>query len=221
MTKERDEMKAERNHFAKEIKKVEAERNNLAKIIKEMKVKADKVGLNFKEIKDGDTVLIIVPQAKVAKINTEILKYYITKLGYNAVYITVNKPFSALIDNFKRNKINTNKLFIIDAVTPVSALTPRLENAVFAGSPSELTNISITTTSVIEKLGTAKILMLDSISTLFNYNDFKASINFIHFITNKMKSWKITFAMVCAKEMTDENALAHLKSFCDEVIEVK
>lgn len=132
----------------------------------------------------------------------------------------MNKPFSTLIEHFKKEKIDTKKIFVIDAATPV-ATTIREQNAVFVGSPRELTNISITTTSLIKKLAATRVLILDSVSTLLNYNDFKTVTDFIHFITNKMRDWKITFAMICIKEMTDERTLSQFKQFCDDVIEIE
>jgi archaellum biogenesis ATPase FlaH len=94
-------------------------------------------------------------------------------------------------------------------------------NAVFIGSPKELTNISITTTSKIKEFKKAKILIFDSISTLLVYNKFEVVKDFIRFISNKMKELKITFVMTCIKEMTDEKTIAELKAFADDIIYVE
>ena len=173
-----------------------------------------------KIIKEGNIVLLVVPAKKCIEINTQILKWYVSKKDFGAVYVTVNKPFSELIMGFKKEKIDTSKIFIIDAVTPRSRL-PRAENAVFIGSPKELTNISITTTSTIKKLEEAKVLIFDSISTLLVHNDFEAVKDFIHFISNEMKNLKVTFVMTCIKEMTDESKITELRAFVDDVIVVE
>lgn len=141
-----------------------------------------------------------------------------SKKNYDAVYVTVNKPFSYLIEGFQKAKIETSKIFIIDAISPRSL--SRTEKAVFLGSPKKLTNISITTTSTIKKLKTAKVLIFDSISTLLVYNDFEAVKDFIHYISNEMKNLKLTFVMTCIKEMTDEAKIAQLRAFVDDVIVV-
>jgi archaellum biogenesis ATPase FlaH len=170
-----------------------------------------------KSIKEGKIVLLVTPAAKLIETNTKLLKWYISKKKYDVVYVTVNKPFSTLIEGFQKAKIETNKIFIIDAVSPRPI---RTENAVFIGSPKELTNISITTTSTIKKLKTAKMLIFDSISTLLVYNKFETVKDFIRFISNKMKDLKITFVMTCIKEMTDEKTIAELRAFVDDIIEI-
>jgi KaiC/GvpD/RAD55 family RecA-like ATPase len=178
--------------------------------------------IDGKEIKDGSVVLINVLSKKLLETNIRILNYYINEKKYDVVYVTVNKPFSALIEKFKEGEINTNKIFIIDAVSPrTETASSRTGNAVFIGSPKELTNISITTTSAIEKLTAAKILIFDSISTLLFYNDFETVKDFIHFIATKMKQLKVTFTMICIKDMTSEKVISELSAFVDEVIEIE
>lgn len=106
--------------------------------------------INGAEIKEGSTILINVSAKKLIETNNAILKYYISKKDYGVVYVTVNKPFSDLVEGFKKSKIDIDKIFIIDAVSPRSvSQSDRTENAVFIGSPKELTNISISTTSII------------------------------------------------------------------------
>ena len=170
------------------------------------------------EIKEGNAVLVVVPAKKLIEINTEILKWYILKKNYGVVYVTVNKPFSTLIDAFQQEKIDTKKIFIIDAISPRSV---RAGNAVFIGSPKELTNISITTTSAIKKMKSARILVFDSISTLLVYNNFNVVKDFVHFISNEMKSLKVTFVMTCIKEMTDKKTIAELRAFVDDIVEIE
>ena len=172
-----------------------------------------------KTIKEGNIVLLVVPSEKLIEINTQLLKWYITEKNYGVVYVTVNKPFSELIAGFQKEKIDTSKIFIIDAVTPRSHAI-RAENAVFIGSPKELTNISITTTSTIKKLEIATVLIFDSVSKLLVYNDFGEVKDFIHFISNEMKNLQVTFVMTCVKEMTDESKIAELRAFVDDVVEV-
>ena len=36
-----------------------------------------------------------------------------------------------------------------------------------------------------------------------------------------MKNLKVTFAMTCIKEMTDEKTIAELRAFADDVVEVE
>jgi len=179
--------------------------------------------IDGREIKDGSVVLVKVPSKKLIETNVQILKHYVRDKKYSAVYVTVNKPFSELIEKFKEEKIDTDKIFVIDAVTPRKFINgnSRAENAVFIGSPRELTNISITTTSKIKELKTAKVLIFDSVSTLLVYNEFDSVKDFVRFISNKMKELNVTFAMICIKESVDEKFISQLSSFVDEIIEIE
>lgn len=190
---------------------------------KEEKMQKVFVGkIDGREIKDGSVILIKVPSKKLIETNIQILKHYVRDKKYGAVYVTVNKPFSELIERFKEEKIDTSKIFVIDAVTPRKFVNgnSRAENAVFIGSPKELTNISITTTSKIKELKTAKVLIFDSVSTLLIYNEFDSVRDFIRFISNKMKELNVTFAMICIKDAADEKLVSQLSSFVDEIIDV-
>ena len=171
-----------------------------------------------KIIKEGNVVLIVVPATKLIKMNTQLLKQYISEKKYPLVYVTVNKPFSTLVEHFQERKIDTSKIFIIDAISP---RTQRAGNAVFVGNPKGLTNISITTTSTLKKLKTAKVLIFDSISTLLVYNKFEVVKDFIIFITKEMKNLKVTFVMNVIKDKTDKNVLSQLSAFVDEVIDIE
>ena len=170
-----------------------------------------------KIIKEGNVVLMVIPADKLVETNTKLLKWYITQKKYGVVYVTVNKPFSTLIEHFQKEKIKTDKIFIIDAISPHEV---RAGNAVFIKSPKQLTNISITTTSKIKELKNAKMLVFDSISTLLVYNKFEVVKDFIRFISNKMKDLKVTFVMTCIKEMSDKKTISDLRAFADDVVEV-
>lgn len=43
---------------------------------KKIRIESDNVIVNFKEINDGDVILVVIPEKYSAKINTEILRYY-------------------------------------------------------------------------------------------------------------------------------------------------
>lgn len=178
--------------------------------------------MNFKdkEIKDGEVILINVSEKKLIETTTQILKDYIMEKGYYVVYVTVNKPFSTLIEIYKREGINTDKIFIVDATTPYTE-PHRIGNGVFVGSPKELTNISISTLSAIKKFELSKILILDSISTMLLYNNFDIVRDFIRFISDKMRELKITFVIMGIKELADEKIVSRIGQFCDKIIDAE
>jgi archaellum biogenesis ATPase FlaH len=173
----------------------------------------------FGNVTEGEIILVTVPENQYAESNAQILKYHTNNKKYRVVYLTVNKPFSTLVDLFKKDGIDLSKVFIIDAVTPVPAIT-RTGAGVFVGSPKELTNISITTTSVLSNMDDTKVLFLDSVTTLLIYNSVENVTEFIHFISNKMRALKITFAIMCISDLTEEKTVKQLSQFCDKLIQL-
>ena len=180
------------------------------------------MAIKFEELKDGEIILFLTSAKKYLSTNLELLEYYINKQKSYCVYVTVNRPYTALMKIFQDNAINTNKIFVIDAITPVSSGKVRANNAVFVGSPQELTNISISATSAINSMPKGnRLLFFDTLSTLSVYNDEGSVTKFIHFIINKMREWYISGAIISMEKETDDKMLTQLSQFCDKVIEVK
>ena len=180
------------------------------------------MAIKFSELKEGETVLFITSAQEYVSTNLAILKRYITNKKCYCVYITVNKPYATLIKLLQQEKIDTKKMFFIDAITPVASGMQRAGNAVFVGNPNGLTNISIATTSAIKSMPeNHRLLFLDSISTLILYNDAGSVTKFSHFFINKMKEWNCTGAIISLEKETDEKMISQLSQFVDKVIEVK
>lgn len=179
------------------------------------------MALKLSALQSGEIVLFLTSEIKYAKTNAEILKYYLNKQGNYCAYVTVNKSYASLIKEFERNKIKTDKLLVIDAITPVGNTTQRAGNAIFVGSPRALTQISITITSALDKLPEGKrVLFLDSISTLSIFNDLKSVSKFSSFIINKMREWKVSSAIISLEKEKSDGVSKYLSQVVDKVIEL-
>lgn len=178
--------------------------------------------IKFTDIKGEEIVLFITPAQKYISVNHEILDYYINKKNNFCIYVTVNRTYKSLMKSFKENNIKTDKMFIIDAITPVTTGIKKSSNAIFIGSPESLTGISIAITSAVKSIPEEKrILFFDSVSTLVVYNKTDSVIKFSHFLVTKMKEWKVAGAIISLGKETDGKILAQLSQFCDKVVEVK
>ena len=94
------------------------------------------------------------------------LKQYENKIS--SVYVTLNKPFKTLQELFKREKIDIQKIFFIDAVTKTSERNAQeTGHYSFVGTPADLTSISL-------KLDNAAVVS-----------------QFIHHLSSKMREWKV------------------------------
>ena len=66
-----------------------------------------------------------------------------------------------------------------------------------------------------------RFIFFDSLSTLLIYNQSKSVSKFAHFLTGKMREWKIKGVLISLQKNIDENLIAQVSQFCDRIIEVK
>jgi len=177
--------------------------------------------LNLSSIKKGEIVLLVVSAQKYLSVSLNVLKHYCNDKKSSCVYVSVNRNYSNLVSLLKQKKINTNKMFIIDAITPPSGQDKNSSNAIFVGSPKGLTDISISASAAINALKGEKIVFFDTLSTLLTYNDAGTIAKFAHFLVNKMKDWDASGIIISLEKETDERLKSQLSQFVDRVIEVK
>ena len=95
-----------------------------------------------KELLSNKTVLLIMPGVDYNKIIVDIIKQI---SGKNVCYVTLNKTFSSLQELFKKNKINTDNIVFIDAISKTIKNVPNQTKACyFCSSPGALTELSVT-----------------------------------------------------------------------------
>lgn len=176
----------------------------------------------FGKIKDGQISLYVIVAKKYLGTDIKLVDHYLNKEKYNCVYISINKPYVALMELFKKNKIKTDNLIIIDAITPTGFGAKKIDNAIFLGSPKSLTNISLVTFAALDKLKKGKtILFLDSLSTLCVYNELGSVTKFAHFLVNKMHEGGFGGTILSVEKEDMENIVSELSQFCDNVVEIK
>ena len=114
-------------------------------------------------------------------INLAFLEILVNKLKLRGIYITLNKPYTALIVDLKRRKIDREKIFIIDCITgKLSNALKKKKNCIFVQNPESLFELSHIM-SEIKKTGKYKFVFIDSAITLFLKAPEKEVINFIKF----------------------------------------
>jgi KaiC/GvpD/RAD55 family RecA-like ATPase len=178
------------------------------------------MAINFSELKKGEIILLVTSAEKYLSTSMQVLKHYCDGKK-SCIYVTVNKPYASLIKILNQHEINTERIFIIDGITPTSAGNKEKENVIFIGNPRELTSISISTISAIKNLPKEKVLFFDSLSTLLIYNDSGSVTKFAHFLINKMKSLEISGVIISLEKEMDEKMRSQISQFVDKVVEIK
>jgi len=177
--------------------------------------------LGIKEkIKEQDIVLLISKPQNYSKLILNLLNFLLVKRKLFGIYITVNKPFDSLRTWLKKNGIDVDKLFFIDAVTRTIAERAMLtEKCLFISSPTNLTDLSISLAQILKNpKPEKKFILLDSLSTLLIYNSPETVLQFVHFISSKMRMSRILGLFLCLEEEKSKKVISSLSQFCDKVV---
>ena len=63
--------------------------------------------------------------------------------------------------------------------------------------------------------GEKKFLFFDSLSTLLIYNKPITVAKFIHFLSGKMRMWRVKGIIISLEKESDKELLSELSQFCD------
>ncbi|MBS3144983.1 hypothetical protein J4208_05360 [Candidatus Woesearchaeota archaeon] len=146
------------------------------------------------------------------------LIYYLTETDNTpGVYVTLNKPFTTMESIFKRANINTDMIIFIDAVTRTTGgNVEKTSKCLFIGSPENLSDISLSMDQAVRAIpGDKKFLFFDSLNTLLIYNKAATVAKFIHFLSGKMRIWRVKGIIISLEKESDKELLSELSQFCD------
>jgi KaiC/GvpD/RAD55 family RecA-like ATPase len=168
-----------------------------------------------KELSKNQTVLLLMSGLDYNKNILQILK----KLKGNICYVTLNKTFDSLLENFKKSKINTDNIIFIDAISKTVKQTPdQSEGVYYISSPSALTEISISIDRFLRH--GFDYLIFDSLTNLLVYESNAPVGKFVSSLINKIKGSK-TKAIFYSLSGKEQDALINQVSmFVDNVIKI-
>ncbi|HLC72188.1 MAG TPA: hypothetical protein VJH37_01235 [Candidatus Nanoarchaeia archaeon] len=149
--------------------------------------------------------------------NIDLVKFLTEVDETPGVYVTLNKPFSTMEDLFKKNSVNTDMIIFIDAVTRTTGgSTEKTNKCLFIGSPENLSDVSLAMDQAVRAIpGEKKFLFFDSLSTLLIYNKPITVAKFIHFLSGKMRMWRVKGIIISLEKESDKELLSELSQFCD------
>ncbi len=169
-------------------------------------------------LREGFLVLVVSPPEKYEDTNIEILAMFCNDEKLSGLYITVNRPYSALVENLRSRGVNVDNLFFIDLITKTSGESPeRTKNCLFISSPENLTDLGIAIDEAIYADGNKKFLFLDTVSSLLLYNSAGTIKNFEEFIITRMRRGNLKGIMISI-DKDEKEIIAFLSHFCDKFI---
>jgi KaiC/GvpD/RAD55 family RecA-like ATPase len=154
--------------------------------------------------------------------NINLIKHLTIEKNTPGIYVTLNKPFETLEKIFNKNKIDTDMVIFIDAVTKTAGgKTEKTEKCLFIGSPENLSDISIAMDQAVTALPSGdRFVFFDSLSTLLIYNNIESVARFIHFLASKMRVWKVKGVIVSLRKDKDKELIEELTQFCDAILDL-
>ncbi len=172
--------------------------------------------------KEQFTALLLVEPTNYSKINYELLRLLISHTKGKGMYITLNRSYEFMKETLAKEKIDTEKIYFIDAISKGTGdKTIIKENVQYIESPRNLTELSVAIDELYQKLDEKpKFLVFDSISTLLIYNDIASVERFTHMIIGKLREWKIKGVLLMVKSEEHKGVVNSLSQFCDRILEI-
>jgi len=142
------------------------------------------------------------------------------------VYISVNKPYFALTEEMKAEKIPTQNMHFLDCASGLLGKPPQeLEKTIILSGPTNLTELSITLSSILSSdkvKGKERqtILFLDSVSTFLIYNDPNVVARFLHTIAGRVRMHNIRGVFFSLHDDITKGAIASTVQFHDKVLRI-
>jgi archaellum biogenesis ATPase FlaH len=166
-----------------------------------------------KELQKNQTILLIMPSADYSRDIISVMK----KLKGNICYVTLNKTFDALKEDFKKNKIKTDNIVFIDAISKTIRQVPdTTEGCYFISSPGSLTEISIAIDRFLRH--NFDYIIFDSLTNMLIYEKKAPVAKFVSSLVNKIRATK-TKAIFYALSVQEQQALiAETGMFVDKVV---
>ena len=138
----------------------------------------------------------------------------------NGIVLSASRPYVNLVNNYKKNDIDTNKMFILDCISKKYDGDKKSDNVMFLENVSALTDISLSLSDCMQTIDGKKFIIIDSINTMLIHNKPHIFSRFIHGILTKMRLNGVGGLLILG-DKTNKEVKAEITQLCDKVIKVK
>lgn len=161
--------------------------------------------------------LLIISSEEYLKSITIVLKRASLKYG-KILYISLNELYENLIRNLENNEIDIKNFYFIDAITSTAQTNiERTTNCTFVTSPNALIELSLVISQKIDELE-PDMIIFDSLSTLFIYENEATAVKFVHSLIGKMKAAGCDSILTTLEGDANRKAIKDLGMFVDEFL---
>lgn len=172
-----------------------------------------------KDLGDSQIVLMMIPSATYNDATVEVMKQL---SGKNLCYVTLNKTYYALKEQFEKKGIDLKNVFFIDAISKtIKNIPDTLDDCYFINSPGALTDLSIAITAVLEQMNELvekeSYLIFDSLTTMMIYEKKMPVTKFMQSLITRIRATttKTLFYTLDLEEQKD--LIKQIQMFVDRV----
>ena len=169
-----------------------------------------------RELSENQTILLIMSSTDYNKEIVNILKKLPNK---NIVYVTLNKTQDSLVELFKKNRIKTDNIVFVDAISKTIKNVPDQSKGVYyVSSPGALTELSLAVSKFIRH--DFDYLIFDSLTNLLVYENKEPVAKFVASLVNKIKESRMRAVFYALSVKEQEALIKESGMFVDKVIEI-
>ena len=138
----------------------------------------------------------------------------------NGIIVSASRPYINLVSNYKKNDIDTKKMFILDCISKKHDAGMESDSVIFLENASSLTDISLSLGERMQMIDGKKFILIDSINTMLIHNKPDIFARFMHDILTKMRLHRIGGMLISLEETTNKDMRAEIAQLCDKVIKL-
>jgi len=175
-----------------------------------------------KDHENGSFVLLESPFQSYFDYNVESIDYLLNE-GFQGIYVSFQRPFNNVADNFNRKGIDLNKILIIDGATAFASEkqkeNPRCVNISSDMEIDELVNVINESLQKLE--GCKKFVFVDSLSTIALYKSFPEALKLPKNLLETLKESScenVTLFFNIAEELSKDFLVESMSSYSNEFI---
>ena len=167
-----------------------------------------------KEFSQNQKIILIVSNGDYYKRVLESLKGL---SGKSICYVTLNKTYKALKEDFKKNNIDIKEIIIVDAISRTVQPSPKVEkNCFFVSSPGALTELSIAIKKFLNY--NFEYLIFDSLNSLLVYRKPPIVKRWVSSIMGNIKESNTRAIFYTLNLEDQQDLIKEAEAFLDKVI---
>ncbi|MEA3458084.1 MAG: ATPase domain-containing protein [Candidatus Thermoplasmatota archaeon] len=188
--------------------------------LEQINVESD-ISQEFSGLPDEWIVLAETSAEKTLGNSLSMIKYLVNDKDYVGIIVSASRPYNNLANIYQQKGIDTNKILFIDCISKSQSVElEEAGNVVYQEAVSDLTNISLSIKTVMDKIPEKKFVFIDSITTMLIHNTSEIFARFIHGMITKLRIKGVSGLLLSVEEETDEHIRFQIADLCDKVIKV-